>query len=179
MINAILEFLRAAANDRHSWPSLILTGFGILALKRIPIDAFPDVTNVQVQVLATAGGMSPPEVEKLVTRPIEIQMGGLPRLERNSLGVKDRSVCDHGRLRRWGERLFRPATRVANEWQACAKIYLRVSMWSSVRSRPDSAKFSNTPSSAKIRRNTTRRSCARCRITSCARSCARCRALPM
>ena len=61
--------------------SLILTGFGILALKRIPIDAFPDVTNVQVQVLATAGGMSPPEVEKLVTRPIEIQMGGLPRLE--------------------------------------------------------------------------------------------------
>ena len=31
-------------------------------------------------MLATAGGMSPPEVEKLVTRPIEIQMGGLPRL---------------------------------------------------------------------------------------------------
>ena len=49
--------------------------------KQIPIDAFPDVTNVQVQVLATAGGMSPPEVEKLVTRPIEIQMGGLPRTE--------------------------------------------------------------------------------------------------
>ena len=53
----------------------------MLALKQIPIDAFPDVTNVQVQVLATAGGMSPPEVEKLVTRPIEIEMGGLPRLE--------------------------------------------------------------------------------------------------
>ena len=49
--------------------------------KQIPIDAFPDVTNVQVQVLATAGGMSPLEVEKLVTRPIEIEMGGLPRLE--------------------------------------------------------------------------------------------------
>jgi heavy metal efflux system protein len=61
--------------------AVILTGFGMLALKRIPIDAFPDVTNVQVQVLAKAGGMSPPEVEKLVTRPIEIQMGGLPRLE--------------------------------------------------------------------------------------------------
>jgi len=60
--------------------AVILTGFGILALQRIPIDAFPDVTNVQVQVLAKAGGMSPPEVEKLVTRPIEIQMGGLPRL---------------------------------------------------------------------------------------------------
>src|SRR4029434_3311443 len=61
--------------------ALILAGFGTLALKQIPIDAFPGVTNVQVQVLATAGGMSPPEVEKLVTRPIEIQMGGLPRLE--------------------------------------------------------------------------------------------------
>jgi cobalt-zinc-cadmium resistance protein CzcA len=60
--------------------TVVLIGFGVLALKHIPIDAFPDVTNVQVQVLATAGGMSPPEVEKLVTRPIEIQMGGLPGL---------------------------------------------------------------------------------------------------
>ena len=79
VINAILNF---SVRQRMIviLASLILTGFGILALKRIPIDAFPDVTNVQVQVLATAGGMSPPEVEKLVTRPIEIQMGGLPRL---------------------------------------------------------------------------------------------------
>ncbi len=80
MINAILEF---SVRQRM----LVLTGvafligFGLFALKRIPIDAFPDVTNVQVQVLATAGGMSPPEVEKLITWPIEIQMGGLPRLE--------------------------------------------------------------------------------------------------
>ena len=60
--------------------TLALAGFGILAVKQIPIDAFPDVTNVQVQVLATAGGMSPPEVEKLVTRPIEWGIAGLPRL---------------------------------------------------------------------------------------------------
>ena len=70
----------------------------MLALKQIPIDAFPDVTNVQVQVLATAGGMSPPEVEKLVTRPIEIQMGGLPRLDRNPLGFQDRPVRHHHRF---------------------------------------------------------------------------------
>src|SRR4051812_46117585 len=57
-----------------------LTGIGLLAVKHIPIDAFPDVTNVQVQVLATAGGMSPPEMEKLVTRPIEVELAGLPRL---------------------------------------------------------------------------------------------------
>lgn len=60
--------------------TLILIGCGLLAAARIPIDAFPDVTNVQVQVLASAGGMSPPEVEKLVTRPIEIELAGLPRL---------------------------------------------------------------------------------------------------
>ena len=80
MINPILNF---SVRQRMLviLASVILTGFGLLALKQIPIDAFPDVTNVQVQVLATAGGMSPLEVEKLVTRPIEIQMGGLPRLE--------------------------------------------------------------------------------------------------
>ena len=72
MINPILEF---SVRQRLLvlLATAILIGFGILALKQIPIDAFPDVTNVQVQVLATAGGMSPPEVEKLVTRPIEIE----------------------------------------------------------------------------------------------------------
>ncbi len=79
MINAVLNF---SVRQRMIviLAALMLTGFGFLAVKQIPIDAFPDVTNVQVQVLSTAGGMSPPEVEKLVTRPIEIQMGGLPRL---------------------------------------------------------------------------------------------------
>jgi len=80
MINAILNF---SVRQRLLviLAMLVLIGFGALALKQIPIDAFPDVTNVQVQVLATTGGMSPPEVEQLVTRPIEIQMAGLPRLE--------------------------------------------------------------------------------------------------
>jgi len=79
MINPILEF---AVRQRLLvlLATAILIGFGILALKQIPIDAFHDVTNVQVQVLVTAGGMSPTEVEKLVTRPIEIELAGLPRL---------------------------------------------------------------------------------------------------
>ncbi len=79
MINPILNF---SVRQRMLviLATVALTGFGWLALKQIPIDAFPDVTNVQVQVLATAGGMSPPEVEKLVTRPIEIELAGLPRL---------------------------------------------------------------------------------------------------
>ncbi|MFO1511952.1 MAG: CusA/CzcA family heavy metal efflux RND transporter [Verrucomicrobiota bacterium] len=79
MINPILNF---SVRQRLLvvLATLILTGFGWLSLRQIPIDAFPDVTNVQVQVLATAGGMSPPDMEKLVTRPVEIELAGLPRL---------------------------------------------------------------------------------------------------
>src|SRR5712691_2162861 len=80
MIDRILEF---AVKQRLLvvLGTVVLVGIGVLAASRIPIDAFPDVTNVQVQVLAEAGGMSPPEVEKLVTYPIEIEMGGLPRVQ--------------------------------------------------------------------------------------------------
>jgi cobalt-zinc-cadmium resistance protein CzcA len=57
-----------------------LVFLGLQALQQVPIDAFPDVTNVQVQVLAEASGMAPTEVEQLVTYPIETSMGGLPDL---------------------------------------------------------------------------------------------------
>ena len=79
MINRILEF---AVRQRMLvfLGAAILAAFGVMAWQRIPIDAFPDVTTVQVQILASAGGMSPLEVEKLITRPIEIEMGGLPRM---------------------------------------------------------------------------------------------------
>ena len=89
MINRILEF---AVRQRMLvfLGAVILATFGVMAWQRIPIDAFPDVTTVQVQVLASAGGMSPLEVEKLITRPIEIEMGGLPRL------VEVRSVSKIG-----------------------------------------------------------------------------------
>lgn len=56
---------------------LLLAG-GLWALKTIPIDAFPDVTTVQVQVITEAPGLAPVEVERLVTFPIEVQMTGLP-----------------------------------------------------------------------------------------------------
>ncbi len=57
-----------------------LIGFGARAVNDVPIDAFPDVTNVQVQILAEAPGMAPVEVEQLVTYPVEVSMGGLPGL---------------------------------------------------------------------------------------------------
>ncbi|HKP98258.1 MAG TPA: CusA/CzcA family heavy metal efflux RND transporter [Fibrobacteria bacterium] len=79
MLNAILSF-SVRRRLLVALGAAVLAGAGILSVRRIPIDAFPDVTNVQVQVLATAGGMSPPEVEKLVTRPIEVELAGLPRL---------------------------------------------------------------------------------------------------
>jgi len=60
---------------------VILVGLGVWSVLRIPIDAFPDVTNIQVEVLSTSPGMSPPEVERFVTYPVETAMRGLPRLD--------------------------------------------------------------------------------------------------
>ena len=47
----------------------------------IPIDAVPDMTNIQVQVITEAGSLSPVEVERYITYPIEATMGGLPQHE--------------------------------------------------------------------------------------------------
>ena len=53
---------------------------GAWAVRTIPIDAFPDVTNIQVEVVSTAPGLSPLEIEQFVTYPIESSMRGLPGL---------------------------------------------------------------------------------------------------
>jgi cobalt-zinc-cadmium resistance protein CzcA len=58
---------------------LVLGGFA--AMRALPIDATPDVTNVQVQVLTTAPALGPEEVERFVTTPVELVMSGLPGLE--------------------------------------------------------------------------------------------------
>ncbi|HHT9119225.1 MAG TPA: efflux RND transporter permease subunit [Candidatus Hypogeohydataceae bacterium YC41] len=55
-------------------------GFGILSLKRLPIEAYPDVTNVQVQIITQYPGRAAEEVEKVITIPIEKVMNALPRL---------------------------------------------------------------------------------------------------
>lgn len=56
----------------------LLAAFGVRGYMQLTVDAVPDVTSVQVQVLTTASGLSPLEVESLVTRPIELAMSGLP-----------------------------------------------------------------------------------------------------
>ena len=60
--------------------AVILAVSGTLAWKYLPIDAFPDVTNVQVMILTEAPGLAPVDVEQQITFPIELAMQGLPRV---------------------------------------------------------------------------------------------------
>jgi cobalt-zinc-cadmium resistance protein CzcA len=73
--------------------ALALVVFGVRASMKLSVDAFPDVTNVQVQVATEAPGRTPEEVERFVTVPVEIGMTGLPgltemrSLNRNGLSI--------------------------------------------------------------------------------------------
>jgi cobalt-zinc-cadmium resistance protein CzcA len=58
-----------------------LVVWGVVSWQRLNLDAVPDITTNQVQINTETGGMSPQEVERLVTFPIETSMGGLPGLE--------------------------------------------------------------------------------------------------
>lgn len=60
--------------------AVVLLFFGVQATQRLSVDAFPDVTNVQVQIATEAPGRSPEEVERFITVPVEIAMTGIPRL---------------------------------------------------------------------------------------------------
>jgi cobalt-zinc-cadmium resistance protein CzcA len=60
---------------------LALAALGVVSYQRLPIDAVPDITNVQVQINTAAQGYSPLEVEQRITFPIETAMNGLPKLE--------------------------------------------------------------------------------------------------
>ncbi|MBN7135883.1 cation transporter [Lysobacter enzymogenes] len=70
---------------RHRWLMLALTvaliGLGVWSFTKLPIDATPDITNVQVQINTQAPGYSPLEAEQRVTFPIETALAGLPRLD--------------------------------------------------------------------------------------------------
>ncbi|WP_066737244.1 CusA/CzcA family heavy metal efflux RND transporter [Cupriavidus sp. D384] len=60
---------------------LAMAGLGVYNYSRLPIDAVPDITNVQVQINTAAPGYSPLEAEQRVTYPLETAMSGLPGLE--------------------------------------------------------------------------------------------------
>jgi cobalt-zinc-cadmium resistance protein CzcA len=73
------------ASLAHRWLVLIvaagIAALGVYNFNRLPIDAVPDITNVQVQINTEAPGYSPLESEQRITFPIETAMAGLPRLE--------------------------------------------------------------------------------------------------
>jgi len=80
MIDYIIRF-----SIEHRWSVMAivagLVAIGLYNFQRLPIDAVPDITNVQVQVNAEAPGFSPVEAEQRITLPIETAMAGLPALE--------------------------------------------------------------------------------------------------
>lgn len=59
----------------------LLIGLGARAWKLVPVDAFPDVTPVQVSVLVESPGLAPEDVERLVTFPVESTLAGLPQVK--------------------------------------------------------------------------------------------------
>ena len=89
MIERILKFAIA-----QRWvvlaTTLGLAVFGAYNYQRLPIDAVPDITNVQVQVNTEAAGYSPLEVEQRITYLVETAMAGLPRL------IETRSISRYG-----------------------------------------------------------------------------------
>lgn len=89
MIERILQFAIA-----QRWVVLVTTlgaaVFGVYNYQRLPIDAVPDITNVQVQVNTEAPGYSPLEVEQRITYLVETAMAGLPRL------LETRSISRYG-----------------------------------------------------------------------------------
>ncbi len=61
--------------------TIALVGVGVYSFTRLPIDAVPDITNVQVQINTNVPALSPVEIEQQVTFPIEWSMGGLPNID--------------------------------------------------------------------------------------------------
>ncbi|MBL4590966.1 MAG: efflux RND transporter permease subunit, partial [Phycisphaerales bacterium] len=80
MLDRIIEFsIRQSAIVLLA--TIALAGIGVYSFTKLPIDAVPDITNVQVQINTNVPALSPVEVEQQITFPIEWAMGGLPKVE--------------------------------------------------------------------------------------------------
>src|SRR5690348_5590898 len=79
MLNALIDF-----SLKNRFIVLLVTGLlivvGIRSAVHLPLDAFPDTTPIQVQINTVAPELSPEEVERLITFPLEYAMGGLKGL---------------------------------------------------------------------------------------------------
>ncbi len=108
MLERILRF-----SITHRWLVLVVTVgaaiFGAYNYQRLPIDAVPDITNVQVQINTEAPGFSPLEAEQRITFPVETAMAGLPRLDADAIDLTVRAVTGDGGVRGRHGHLLRPA----------------------------------------------------------------------
>ncbi len=79
MIDSILK---SAIERRYLFVSMVLVvvGLGVWSYRELPIDAVPDITNIQVQINTEAPGYSPLETEQRITYPVETALAGLPNL---------------------------------------------------------------------------------------------------
>ncbi len=80
MINALIRF---SVSQRLLVMMMVglMIGAGVYSFRSLPIDAVPDVTNVQVQVLTAAPSLAPLEIERQISFPVEVAMSGLPDIE--------------------------------------------------------------------------------------------------
>ena len=80
MLNSIIE---SSLNNRFFvlMATLLVAGVGVYSALHLPIDAVPDLTNVQVQVITEAPALSPLEVDSLLSFPVSGAMSGLPEIE--------------------------------------------------------------------------------------------------
>ena len=60
---------------------LALVGWGGYSLTQIPIDAVPDITNNQVQIITQSPALAPQEIEKFITAPVEQALVNVPKLQ--------------------------------------------------------------------------------------------------
>jgi cobalt-zinc-cadmium resistance protein CzcA len=103
-----------AVSVYHRWTVLLATVaaaiWGLWSLTKLPIDAVPDVTNVQVQINVTAPAFTPVEIERQITFPIETALAGTPGLEstrsfsRNAFAqitAKPATICANCHRRAW------------------------------------------------------------------------------
>jgi heavy metal efflux system protein len=79
MLNNFLEFVLRQRVLMLAMAG-VLIGVGVWSAFQLPIDAVPDITNIQVQVNTTVPALTPLEVEKQITFPIEVAVSGLPRV---------------------------------------------------------------------------------------------------
>ena len=95
---------------------ILFIGGGVAAFDNLPIEAFPDVSDIQVNVITLYPGRAPEEVEKQVTIPIETALNGMPHAVRHVFAHAVRAVLHRASRLTTTPPTCRPASRRSNAW---------------------------------------------------------------